>query len=136
MSKIGLIFDSSYKIGGGHFWRCLNLAKSLDNSKNDFYFISNDLKKNLIDLLKNEKFKYIKNKKLNNAPSLITTINKLNLDILITDYYKLNSIHKKKIKKHVKSLIVIDDYLHKKHFCDVYINNNFISKTSKKKLKN
>ena len=29
MKNIGLIFETNFKIGGGHFWRCLNLAKVL-----------------------------------------------------------------------------------------------------------
>ena len=45
MNKIGLIFDSSYKIGSGHFWRCYNLAKILKKKGRNFFFISNQLKK-------------------------------------------------------------------------------------------
>ena len=29
MKKIGFVFEANYNIGGGHFWRCFNLAKIL-----------------------------------------------------------------------------------------------------------
>ena len=56
MKNIGLIFDSGHKIGGGHFWRCFNLAKLLKNKNRNFFFISNQLGKGFIDILKKEKF--------------------------------------------------------------------------------
>ena len=37
MKNVGLIFDSSYQIGGGHFWRCFNLAKALNNKRKNFF---------------------------------------------------------------------------------------------------
>ena len=64
MKKIGLIFDSSYKTGGGHFWRCFNLAKILKKRGRSFFFISNKLKKNFINILNKEGFNYIKLKSL------------------------------------------------------------------------
>ena len=94
MKKVGLLFDSSYKIGGGHFWRCFNLAKSIKKSNLQFFFISNYLKTNFIKILKNENFNYIKISNLNHTKSLITKINLIGLDILITDYYKLKNIQK------------------------------------------
>ena len=38
MKKVGLLFDSSYKIGGGHFWRCFNLAKSIKKKFTVFFY--------------------------------------------------------------------------------------------------
>ena len=29
MKNIGLVFDSKHSLGGGHFWRCFNLANML-----------------------------------------------------------------------------------------------------------
>ena len=60
MKRIGLIFDSDYIVGGGHFWRCFNLAKSLKNNNYKFFFISNTLNKNFVNVLNREKFTYIK----------------------------------------------------------------------------
>ena len=42
---------------------------------------------------------------------------------------------KKEIKKTINTLIVIDDFTHKRHNCDVYINNNFMSKATRSKIK-
>ena len=66
MNNIGLIFDSSYKIGGGHFWRCYNLAKTLKIKKKEFFFISNKLNQNFIKILKKDKFNYIKLDQIHN----------------------------------------------------------------------
>ena len=135
MKRIGLIFDSDYIVGGGHFWRCFNLAKSLKKNKYKFFFISNTLNKNFVNVLNREKFKYIKSNNLNNEKEIILKITNLKLDVLISDYYNLKSQTKKKIKKYLKLLVVIDDFIHKKHFSDVYINNNFLNTLSKKKIK-
>ena len=41
----------------------------------------------------------------------------------------------KKIKKYVKKLIIIDDYVNKKYFCDIYLNYSFLESKEKKNLK-
>ena len=135
MKNIGLIFDSSHKIGGGHFWRCFNLAKLLKNKNRNFFFISNQLGKGFIDILKKEKFNYIKINNLKKISEIKYQIKQKILDVFISDYYELKSKSKKEIKKIVSSLIVIDDHINKKHCCDIYINNNFMTSASKKKIK-
>ena len=135
MKNIALVFDSTYMIGGGHFWRCYNLARILRKSNKNFIFISNSLKKEFINLLKESKFKYLKLNNLKNINKLEFIIKKFKIDILVTDYYEFSYKDKKRLKNSVDKLIVIDDYVNKKHFCDIYINNNFMSMQTKSKIK-
>ena len=135
IQNIGLIFDSNFKIGGGHFWRCFNFSKLLQNNKRKFYFIKNKLDKNFITILKKENFKYKEKVKLNNFNQIKKIIEKLKLKIIISDCYYLDAKNKKKIRGLVDKLIVIDDHINKKHFSDIFINNNFMTKTSKLKIK-
>ena len=74
--NVGLIFDSGYQIGGGHFWRCFNLAKALKNKKKNFFFISNNLHLSFVNLLKKEKFNYIKINKIENVSLIQKVIKK------------------------------------------------------------
>ncbi len=135
MRKIGFLFDSSYIIGGGHFWRCYNLAKSLKDKKLDFFFISNNLNKNFISIIKKDKFNHLKLSQINNFKKIKKIIEEKKLNIIISDFYGLSSNNKKKIRNIVDSLIVVDDHLDKKHNCDVFINNNFMDLNSKNKIK-
>ena len=59
MKKIGFVFEANYNIGGGHFWRCFNLAKILKKRNRVFYFISKNLNKSFINILKKENFNYL-----------------------------------------------------------------------------
>ena len=133
--NVGLIFDSGYQIGGGHFWRCFNLAKALKNKKKNFFFISNNLHLSFVNLLKKEKFNYIKINKIENVSLIQKVIKKKKINIIISDFYGFNSENKKKIKKVIDKLIVIDDHIDKKHNCDVLINNNFMTYNSKNNIK-
>jgi UDP-2,4-diacetamido-2,4,6-trideoxy-beta-L-altropyranose hydrolase len=135
MKNIGFIFDSSHKIGRGHFWRCFNLAKLLKNKNRNFFFFSNKLEKSFIDILKKEKFYYLKISSLKKMHVIKNLIKDKKLDTFISDYYDLKFKNKKEIKNLVDSFIVIDDHINKRHCCDVYINNNFLTNASKKKIK-
>ena len=55
MKRIGLIFEMDHKSGGGHFWRCFNLANQLNNKNRKFFFISNKLKISFTKILKKKK---------------------------------------------------------------------------------
>jgi len=138
MKKIGFLLDTSDKIGSGHFWKCINLAKQLKKKikKNKFFFISNTSKTFLLKILKQNNIEYIKINKLDNLNKIKKIVKKLEIKFLITDLYKLNSKKKLNIKKQVKKLIVIDDFDNKKHNSDIYINNNFLLNKSIRKIKN
>ena len=129
--NIGLVFDSRYKIGGGHFWRCFNFAKILKNKERNFFFISNDLNKVFINLIYKEKFFYLKNKNLNNLNDLLI---KNKIDILILDYYYLNEETKIELQRKFKVVIVIDDHVNKKHHSQIFINNNFLLNKTKRNI--
>lgn len=138
MKNIGFLLDTTEKVGSGHFWRCFNLAQQLKNQiKNcKIYFLSNSSNIFFLNLLKKIKIKYIKINKLDNLKKIFQIIREQKIDYLVTDIYKLNLKKKILIKKKVKKLIVIDDFDHKKHDSSVYINNNFLSKSSINRIKN
>ena len=96
IQNIGLIFDSNFRTGGGHFWRCFNFSKLLENNKRKFFFISNKLNKDFIRILKKENFKYREKVNLNDFNQIKSLIEKLKLKIVISDYYHLDSKNKKK----------------------------------------
>ena len=135
MEKIGFLFEANYDIGGGHFWRCFNLAKILKKKGRIFYFISKNLNNSLINFLKKENFNYLNIQNLKKISYIRNSIKKKKIDVLISDYYLFDEKKKKKIKELVKTFVVIDDFTHKKHHCDVYINNNFMGKKAKVKIK-
>ena len=135
MKRIGLIFDSKYSIGGGHFWRCFNLAKMLEKKDRKFFFISNYLKSNFIKLLNENNYTYVKINRIEKIYKISSIIDKFKLNILVTDCYDFNLSLKKKLKSKVDKLIVIDDYVNKKHNCDIFINHNFMNEKSKKMIK-
>jgi UDP-2,4-diacetamido-2,4,6-trideoxy-beta-L-altropyranose hydrolase len=135
MKNVGLIFDSNQNIGEGHFWRCFNLAKILKKKGTNFFFISNKLQKKFIKILNKENFDYIQVSSLKKISIIKNLIKKIKLDIFISDYYDLSEKNKKEIKKNINCFVVIDDHINKKHFCHIYINNNFMSGEVKNKIK-
>lgn len=135
MKTIGLFFDSNKNIGEGHFWRCFNLAKVLKKKGRNFFFISNKLQTKFIKILSNENFNYIRIASLKKINLIKKFIKKKKLDVFISDYYDLSEKNKKEIRNNVNSFVVIDDHINKKHYCDIYINNNFMSNKVKNKIK-
>ena len=135
MKKIGFLFEANYNIGGGHFWRCLNLAKILKKRNRIFYFISKNLNKSFIHNLRKEKINYVNINSLKKNSCIKDILKKEKIEVLIADYYHLDAKKKREIKKMVKTFIVIDDFTHKKHNCHAYINNNFMNKNTKFKIK-
>jgi UDP-2,4-diacetamido-2,4,6-trideoxy-beta-L-altropyranose hydrolase len=135
MKKIGLFFDSNKNIGEGHFWRCFNLAKILKKRERNFFFISNKLQKKFIKILNNENFNYIQIASLKKIALIKKIVKKKKLNVFISDYYGFSEKNKKEIRENVNSFVVIDDHINKKHFCDIYINNNFMSNKVKNQIK-
>jgi len=126
--NIGFIVDASNTVGFGHWSRCLNISKILKENKK--YFISRNHPKILsnLNLIKIKKRKF-------SVQELKKKINQFNITTLIIDNYKFKYELQRKIKKYVTKLIVIDDYLDKKYFCDILLNYSFIDSKDKFLLK-
>ena len=120
--------SSSNKIGSGHIYRSIKIAKKLSTKKS--LFITNNFKGNFNSLLKRYKVKILKNseKKFNIKKDLNETIQEVKKyhikKILIIDNYLNNLNWQKSISKYVDKIVIINDYL-SKNFCDLYINENF-----------
>ena len=131
--NLGFRVDASKDIGYGHWFRCLNLSRILKS--NNTYFFS----KSYVNNLKDSKINLIKLKKnISKDLELIELKKKIQInkiDILIIDNYEYGYSFQKKIKKYVKKLIIIDDYINKKYFCDIYLNYSFFNSSEKKFLK-
>ena len=65
-------------------------------------------------------------KKLQKIDSTATKkiIKKKKIDLLITDHYGLNFNWEKDLSSKVKKIMVISDYVNRKHFCDYFVNQN------------
>lgn len=138
--------DSSYDIGTGHVYRCLNLAKRFKKKKINCYFFSKQLSGNINDLIIKEfelfklgtaqKNNYSNKENINDADLTINLIKKLNIDLIFLDNYFLNDKWEKKVSNYCK-LILISDYLDRKSYCNYYINYNLLCENNsiKKKLR-
>lgn len=130
--------DSSDKIGSGHIFRCINLAKNLKKKNNKIMFICQNLKGNFINYIKKNKFKVIINNYISKEKKIITwskknqimdanfLINKKykKIDLIISDHYGLGPTWRKKIRPFCKKMFLIDDFNRNKEFSDFYLNHN------------
>ena len=131
--------DSSDIIGTGHVYRCLNLADQY--KEHNISFICKNHNYNLIDKI-SEKYK-VYQLHLNSSKNIdldITTwlgesqtedlnktidiikSNNLIIDWLIIDHYAIDKIWEEGILNFVKNICVIDDFINRKHKCNILIN--------------
>ena len=129
--------DSSDKIGSGHIFRCINLAKKLKRKNNRILFICQNLKGNFINYIKKNKFKVIINKNVSKEKKIYNwskknqikdanflTNKEKKIDLIVSDHYGLGSTWRKKIRPFCKKIFLIDDFDRNKEFCDFYLNHN------------
>ncbi len=117
-SLINYLKIKKYKIVIDH----LSDAKNLKHENNFVHLYSR--KENFIDEKKDSKI-------------FLTFIKKNSKKVVvIKDSYRLGYLWEKAVYKYCKKLVIIDDFLNKKHYADVYINHspNF-SKISEKLIK-
>ncbi len=131
--------DSSDTIGGGHLTRCINIANELKKRKINSYFICQNLIGLDIKLLNKSLHKYKiipeTNYFFDDANETIKFIKERNIkpENIIVDHYELDANWEKLVKKYTRKLTVIDDLAHKKHYCDILINQVLGVETSKYK---
>ena len=131
MSNILFRADSSSKIGLGHVMRDLVLAKQFPHAK--ITFATQDLKGNINHTILQVGYK-VKILQSNSKKELVKLINKLHIDMLIIDHYKISYKKEKYIKKKTGVKFFILDDTYEKHHCDILLNHNIGA--SKKRYKN
>jgi UDP-2,4-diacetamido-2,4,6-trideoxy-beta-L-altropyranose hydrolase len=133
--NIAFRVDSSEKMGFGHLSRCLTLSKQL-KKKNKIYFFSKNLKGNRNHLIKKNKLNLEIIDSFSDAENTIKYIKKFKIDYIFVDNYNLDFKWEKNISRYCK-IVLIDDYLQRKSFCDIYINYHYQKNYNlKNKLKN
>ena len=130
-NKIFFRFETNFNVGLGHAIRCLSIAKFL-RKKNIAFTLS--LQKKSYKILKIMNTSDIQSFFINSTKKVekdahdtldIIKKNSLNKKVFIfKDDYSLNLTWDKIIRKKYENLIVIDDFLNRKHDCKFYINFN------------
>lgn len=147
--NIAFRLDATKRTGVGHLSRCKNLAYFLSKRGAKIFFIVRDLDKNFKNLLIDNKFKinflpnnnkFEETKKNTDMlwPDNLQKIDavetkkilKKSIDWLIVDHYGLNKKWEKEVQKKVKKIMVISDFLNRKHHCDLFIFQNEVNKNN------
>ncbi len=126
MKRIIFQINCSENYGLGHLFRCIKIANEL-RKKNKIYFLIDTKKKEILNYLpkKTKKFFFRSKNFLDQKKKIKNILEKLNKPILIIDSYETTYNFEKYIYNYTNKLIVIDDTI-KKHYCDVYINQNYL----------
>ena len=136
--------DASLQIGTGHVMRCLSLAEGLKKKNTKVSFVCRDLDGNLIKLIENKGFlvhvislksypsygipnykDYKSSDLMIDASQTIETLKNINVDWLVVDHYDIDYRWESELRKHVKSILVIDDLADREHNCDVLLDQNW-----------
>ena len=144
----GILFRvdaSEINIGSGHLFRCVNLAKELQEYSFKINFLLRDLPgdfdqivtRNGFDLIKlplNKPNKYktsnFKNSWLGesyqiDAEQTLKVINKLNISCVIVDHYSLDKRWHKLVSRAGIKIVVIDDLANRQIECDLLIDQSY-----------
>ncbi len=141
MKNIVFRLDCNSKSGFGHFYRCLSIAENINKNSYKVYFILNFESKKIANTLDKLGIKFFNLKKkfyenfeyedLNQTLFILKKKIKSRVNFLFVDHYDLNSHWQKKISKNIDKLIVINDVVKTKVYCDYFI-NFFMNKINKK----
>lgn len=132
--------DASDKIGTGHVYRCLFFAHHYSKNhsisfickKHSFHLIEKIKEKYPCYILELKKTDHVNlnpdtwlgESQLKDVQKTISVIeeNKLNVDWMVIDHYAIDIQWEREIKPFVKRICVVDDFIHRPHDCDIYIN--------------
>ena len=130
-SKIFFRFETDFNIGLGHAIRSLRVANFLKKKNFIVNIITSKKSYNILKTLKVGNIKIILiDRTTNNLKDANLTLDEINKHsknekiYIFKDNYHLNLIWDKTIRKKFKNLIILDDFLTKKHDCKIYINFN------------
>lgn len=127
--------DASLDIGGGHFIRCLMLAKALSKKGYAVTFASICLPEYFLKILQNERFNYLN---LGGAEVSLSCLDEVTdaknvtrlsesrvWNWVIVDHYHLSSIWESELRPIAKKIFAIDDLANRNHDCDLLLDQNY-----------
>jgi UDP-2,4-diacetamido-2,4,6-trideoxy-beta-L-altropyranose hydrolase len=123
--------DASSYIGYGHIMRCLTLAKELKKEGVNVNFLCREDEGNLIHSIENNNFNVfslpgdINAGKDAELTAQIIADKTGNPDFLIVDHYCLDISWEEFIRPYTGRIMVIDDFINRRHDCDIILNQNF-----------
>lgn len=143
--------DASQIIGSGHVMRCLTLAEKLRDRGNVAKFISREHKGNLNNLIRSRGFEVYSLRNIRkeffvdvktffneniyqnslgvsveeDANDTKDSLQGQKIDWLIIDHYSLGLKWERKMRQHVKNIMVIDDLANRHHDCDILLDQNW-----------
>ncbi len=125
--------------GAGHYMRCIRLANQIKKTykKNIKIILDKKIDNFFYDKNLEHIFLYKKNQFINehkDAHKVISLI-KSKKDYIILDDYRLGKKWEIIVKEKIRKLIVIDDFVNRKHSSDYYINFKELNEQEQKKLK-
>ncbi len=123
MTNILFRADSSSEIGIGHIMRDLVLASQYSNKDYNIIFATQNLNGNINHKILEAGYKLI-TLKSNSKKELVKLIDKLKIDLLVIDHYKINFKKEKYIKEKTAVKILSFDDTYEKHHCDILLNHN------------
>ncbi|WP_417204629.1 UDP-2,4-diacetamido-2,4,6-trideoxy-beta-L-altropyranose hydrolase [Acetoanaerobium sticklandii] len=119
--NIGIRVDSSIKIGFGHIFRCLNLAKELIKYNYKVTFYCQNLEGNLNEHLR-KFFKVIEVSA--DVSSLLNTLI-ADTELLIIDSYDIDDLYEEEVIKEANCKLVVIDDINRQHNCNLLIDQNY-----------
>ena len=136
-NRLNIFFrvDASETIGGGHFFRCISIAAALKKRGHLCSFICQEINNNFLSILEYHSFELIylpKNSLISDKDQLKEAsyltekikMNKMHIDVLFVDVYKINAVWEEKIKTSTDKLFAIDDLANRGHYVDYIIDQN------------
>ena len=127
--------DASESIGGGHFFRCISIAVALKKRGHLCSFICQEINDYFSSILDYHSFELIdlpKNSLISDKDQLFEASNltekikknKIHIDVLFVDVYKINAVWEEKLKTSTDKLFAIDDLANRDHYVDYIIDQN------------
>ena len=136
-NRLNIFFrvDASESIGGGHFFRCISIAVALKKRGHLCSFICQEINDYFSSILDYHSFELIdlpKNSLISDKDQLFEASNltekikknKIHIDVLFVDVYKINAVWEEKIKTSTDKLFAIDDLANRDHYADYIIDQN------------
>lgn len=146
--KIGIRVDGDVRIGLGHVFRCITLAKRLSEYDVTCIFFVRNISEHLLGLLRDDfEVIFLQNSDPNfqlediysewlgvnqtfDADEFISKSKNMGLCSIVVDHYALDHVWENKVKSSCSHFVVLDDLANREHHCALLIDQSIGRKSS------